>query len=149
MNSLLHIKARSVQGLAAISLAVIFLATLFVSCVSASSQSKPIAGGPCAYKQYSGEAEIVSISRKSDNSGTYEIKFSFHPQKAVREEFARDESKQWFLVMNDFSNPSEDFVKKYDVKTGKRFPCYMKVITKGTCAPVMFDFPTINRDRAQ
>lgn len=133
-----------------IILIAVFSVISSLGCVSASySSSKQIVGGPCMYKQYSGEAEIVSVGQKPDHSGAYEVKFSFHPQDKIQEEFAGDEDTQWSLVMNDFSDPLEDFVKQYGIKPGKRFPCYMKVITKGTCAPVLFDFPTINRDRAQ
>jgi hypothetical protein len=138
-----HEKSLSNQIFLTINLVAVFSVIFSLSCVSASSSSKRVVGGSCAYKQYSGEAEIISVSRKSDNSGSYEVKFSFHPRKAVREEFARDVSRQWSFVMKDFSDPREDYVKQYGMKPGKRFPCFMKVITKGTCTPVMFDFPTI------
>ena len=146
MKLLSYIKSVSEHGLVAITLVAVFSAILSVNCESASSSSKQFVGGPCTYKQYKGNAKIVSVNPKPDNPATFEIKFSFRTKKAIQEEYAQTEGRQWTLVMNDFSNPREDFVKKYDIKPGKSFPCYMKVITKGTCTPVMFDFPTINRD---
>lgn len=146
MNLLSHIKLLSRHAIVAIIPVVVFLS---VSCVSASPSSKQLVGGPCTYKLYAGKAQIVSVSQKQDNPAAFEIKFSFHPKKAIQEEYARVTGKQWSLVMNDFSDPPETFVKKYSIKPGKRFPCNMKVITKGTCSPVIFDFPTLDRDRAQ
>ena len=146
MNLLSPIKLLSRHAIVAIIPVVVLLS---VSCVSASSSSKQMVGGPCTYKQYEGKAQIVSVSQKQDNPATFEIKFSFHPKKTIQEEYARVTGKQWSLVMNDFSDPPEAFVKKYGIKPGKRFPCQMKVITKGTCSPVIFDFPTLDRDRAQ
>jgi len=149
MKLLSYIKSLSEHALVALVLAVVFPAILSVNCALASSSPKQLVGGPCTYKQYKGNAEIVSVNPKPGNPATFEIKFSFHPKKAIKEEFARNKDRQWNLVMNDFSDPREDFVKKYGIKSGKRLPCYMKVITKGTCTPVMFDFPTINRDTAE
>ena len=101
------------------------------------------------YKQYSGEAEIVSVTPRQGAPTEYEIRFSFRPHETIQEEFAQDEGKQWLIVQKDFSYPNENFLTQYGIQTGKRLPCYMKVITKGTCTPVLFDFPTISNGKAQ
>lgn len=138
-----------VIGLASMSMAMIFL-VLFFSCdLAAVSSSRPRVGGTCTYKQYSGEAEIVSVTPRQGAPAEYEIRFSFHPNETIQEKFAQDEGKQWLIVQKDFSYPHENFLTQYGIQTGKRLPCYMKVITKGTCAPVLFDFPTINNGKAQ
>jgi hypothetical protein len=144
-----HVKSFLGQCLFTIILAAIIPVVLSVNCVYASSSSKQIVGGPCTYKQYRGNAQIVSVIPGQNNSGGYEVKFLFYSKKSVKEEFAMGKDKRWLLIMNDFSDPSEDFVKKYDIQSGKRFPCIMKVITKGTCTPVMFDFPTLDRNRVR
>jgi len=130
-------------------MALILMAFLPVCCLAASSPSPQRVGGPCTYKQYSGKAEIISVTSRENFPGEYEIKFSFHPKKSVKEEFARVEGRQWSLVQKDSSYPDEKFLAQYGIKTGKRLPCLMKVITKGTCTPVLFDFPTIGNGKAQ
>lgn len=125
-------------------LILIFCLISLLACNAADPPStRPRAGGACEYKKYKGEAEIVSVIRRPDAPQEYEIKFSFHPQEIIREEFARPEGKTWTLVPKDSSRPKKDFLTQYDIKKGKRLPCYMKAITQGTCTPVLFEFPTI------
>lgn len=122
-----------------------FILVLFLSaCGLAVSASPQRVGGPCTYKQYKGDAEIVSVVQRPGSSGEFDIKFSFDPQEAIREEFARVKDRHWFLVKNDSSYPKADFLKQYGVKAGKHFPCIMNVIIRGTCTPVLFHFPTIH-----
>lgn len=136
-------------GLASVIMVLIFL-VLFFSCdLAAVSSSKQRVGGACIYRQYKGEAEIISVTQRQGIPGEYEIKFSFHPQETIQEEFARVEGRQWLIVQKDSSSPKDDFLTQYGIKTGKRLPCYLKVITKGTCTPVLFDFPTISNVKAQ
>ncbi len=134
------------SGFLILILPVMLLFSLSACAMASSSQR---VGGPCTYKQYKGDAEIVSVTPAKGTTGEYEIRFSFHPQEKIQEEFARTEGKQWLLVREDSSFPKKDFLQQYDIKTGKRFPCYMKVITRGTCTPVLFDFPTIRNGRIQ
>lgn len=135
--------------LATWGMAMIFLVSLSSCGAAASSSSSPRVGGPCAYKQYTGDAEIVSVIPRPEVPGEYEIKFAFHPRETIQEEFARVEGRQWLLVQKDSSYPRDDFLTQYGIKTGKRLPCYLKVITKGTCAPVLFEFPTIKNSKAK
>jgi hypothetical protein len=132
----------------ALCLTLIWLTIFFCRSALASSAAPTRVGGPCAYKPYQGEAEIVSVKLNPDRPGTYEIKFLFHPQDVIQEKFAGVEGRPWLLVLQDSSNPNEDFVRQYGIQTGKRFPCVMNVITKGTCTPILFDFPTLNSTRA-
>jgi hypothetical protein len=135
--------------LANLSMSLIFLVSLTSCDLAASSSSQPRVGGTCIYKQYKGDAEIVSVTQRQGVPGEYEIKFSFHPQETIQEEFARVEGRQWLIVQQDSSYPKEDFLTQYGIKVGKCLPCYLKVITKGTCTPVLFDFPTISNVKAQ
>ncbi len=122
---------------------IICLIPLFACNAADPTSTRPRVGGACEYKKYKGEAEIVSVIKKPDALQEYEIKFVFHPQEIIREEFARPEGKTWTLVRKDSSYPKNDFLTQYDIKKGKRFPCYLKAITRGTCTPVLFEFPTI------
>lgn len=129
---------------------VLILLALFFSCdLVAVSPSKQSVGGTCLYKQYKGEAEIISVTQRPDASGEYEIKFSFHPQETIQEDFANVEGKQWLIVQKDSSYPKKDFLTQYGITIGKQVPCYLKVIIKGTCTPLLFDFPTIGNGKAQ
>lgn len=104
-------------------------------------------GGPCEYKKYKGKAEIVSITQRPDASGEYEVKFSFHPEEQIQEAFAKVDGKKWSLLPDGSPHLDADFLRKYGVEAGKSFDCYMDVITKGTCTPVRFEFPTIDQAR--
>lgn len=146
MKHLINFKAFRHSGFLNLILPMMLLFFLYACAVASSS---PRVGGPCTYKQYKGDAEIVSVTPAKGTTGEYEIRFSFHPQEKIQEEFARAEGKQWLLVREDSSFPKKDFLQQYDIKTGKRFPCYMKVITRGACTPVLFDFPTIADGRTQ
>jgi hypothetical protein len=130
-------------------MALIFLVSLSSCGIAASSSSAPRVGGPCVYKQYKGEAEIVSVIPRPEVPGEYEIKFSFHPRETIQEEFARVEGRQWLLVQKDSSYPRDAFLTQYGIQAGKHLPCYLKVITKGTCTPVLFEFPTIKNSKAK
>lgn len=142
MNRLWQRLSARMAGFVTIYTAAVFLASY---CLAAPQR----VGGPCTYKQYKGRAEIISVIPRDGFPGEYEIRFSFRSQKNVQEEFARIEGRQWVLVHKDSSYPKESFLAQYGIKTGKRLPCYMKVITQGTCTPVLFDFPTIGNGKAQ
>lgn len=130
------------------SIILIAVSTLFISVLSCMledrSTSMPSMGGQCNYKKYSGKAEIISITHKSGFYEKYEIKFSFHAEEEIKEDFASTEHKKYLLLMNDSSNPGSDFVNRYEIMEGKQFDCYMKVITTGTCTPVLFEFPNFD-----
>lgn len=124
---------------------LVSLISMFSCVVKSQSGSRPPVGGQCEYKQYRGKAEIISITKRADAAEGYEIRFSFHTEEPIQEEFARVEGKEYLLLLNNSSYPGADFVGKYGIEVGKRFDCYMKVITKGTCTPILFEFPTMDR----
>ena len=122
-----------------------FLFTVLSCGVKGQSGSRPPAGGECEYKKYRGKAEIVSITKRTDAPEGYEIRFSFHAEEPVQGGFARVEGKEYLLLLSNSSYPGADFLGTYGVAVGKRFDCYLKVITKGTCTPILFEFPTLDR----
>jgi len=109
-------------------------------------------GGPCEYKQYAGKAKIMSITPKTGHAydlyfyQAYEVKFSFIPDQKISEKFARTEGKEYVLLLKNSSYPGPKFIEKYELKTGKILECNMNVITKGTCTPILFDFPSLRLD---
>jgi hypothetical protein len=127
---------------------VIFAILWAVGSVIALSQEpeKPqkAIGGPCEYKQYKGKATIVSIREKPTFDHLYEVYFSFSPDEEIEESWVKVEGRRYLLMLNNSSYPGRKFLKKYGIKLGKTFNCYLKVITKGSCTPILFEFPTIN-----
>ena len=111
---------------------------------------KPVFGGQCEYKKYSGRARIISIRKKGPNNyggpsyENYEVKFSFHTGEIIKERHGQVEGKEYLLLLDNSFYPGPRFLKKYGIEVGKYFDCYLKVITRGTCTPVLFDFPTID-----
>jgi len=105
-------------------------------------------GGECQYHQYEGRAKIVSITKKSEieksSEERYEIKFLFYPNQEIKESFAKVEGREFPLLINHNSYPGRKFLEKYDIKVGKVFDCILKVIRKGTCTPILFEFPFIS-----
>ena len=112
---------------------------------------KHVVGGPCEYKAYRGHAKIVSILEKKlplkvdePSNVVYDVKFSFTPHEEIKERWVQVEGKVYLLLLSNSSYPGPGFLKKYGIEPDKCFECYLKVITRGTCTPVLFDFPTID-----
>ena len=133
-------------------LIVLLLVPIRTLCSYGEGEVSPerIVGGPCEYKLYPGHAKITSISEILQPSGSsekkYEVKFKFSPAQEVNESFARTEGKEFLFLLKDQSYPGQVFLNKYGIKVGAILDCIMKVIVRGTCTPIMFDFPTIGRD---
>lgn len=110
-----------------------------------------VVGGPCEYKEYDGQARIVSMEKieiTDHPSGrrrkVYDVRFCFYPEQEIKETFARVEGREYRLSLKNSKRPGPEFLRKYGVEVGKVFPCRLKVITRGTCTPTIFDFPTID-----
>ena len=130
---------------------VIELLIVFFICVSiAYAAGEPLVGGQCEYKQYEGQAKIISIipqkQKKNYSHELYEVKFSFTSDPQIKEELARTKGKKFVLLLNNSTYPGPKFLEKYDIRVGKVFECYLKVIVRGTCTPRLFVFPTIKLD---
>ena len=126
---------------------IVLFTFAFSVCLEDKASAERIVGGECQYKQYQGCAEIVSITpigRPADySSNKYEVKFRFTPDQKIEEPFAQAEGKEFLLLLNHNYYPGLDFLEKYDIKVGKFLDCTLKVIVRGTCTPMLFDFPFI------
>jgi len=111
---------------------------------------KRLVGGQCEYKKYEGGAQITSITRivgsVADPNERDQVKFKFIPYGRVEETFAQIEGREFSLTLINSSYPGRRFLEKYGIEVGKVFDCYLKVITKGTCTPIFFEFPSIKLD---
>ena len=107
-------------------------------------------GGECNYRLYPGHAKIVSIKKitgtENPEGVSFEIRFTFHSDRTINEVFARTESKT-FLLLHGNSYPDDAFVRQHDIAVDHVYPCIMKVIIHGTCTPVLFEFPDMEKHR--
>jgi hypothetical protein len=107
--------------------------------------AQPLVGGPCEYKPYRGAAEVVSVTKigSAENrwQDEYEVKCSFHPQEPIEEPFAQTAAREFRLLVDNGANPIRRFIEQYDIKVGERIPSVLRVIVRGTCTPVLFEYP--------
>jgi hypothetical protein len=122
-----------------------------VSITEADQPASPKMGGPCEYKAYKGKARIVSVHKKDlpprrrdPAYQGYEVTFSFHPEERIEESYVHVEGKTYTLLLNNSWYPGPKFIQKYAIEVGKCFEAYLKVITRGSCTPIIFDFPGID-----
>jgi hypothetical protein len=107
----------------------------------------PVLGGPCEYKIYEGRAEIMAIRpvrSPGDPRTTFEVTYSFQPEAPITEPFAQTEGRTFLLTMKNGTFPDQRFLKKYRIEPGRVFDCALKVITRGTCTPTLFEFSGID-----
>jgi len=120
-----------------------------LGCAGNGMSGERIVGGQCEYKHYKGTARITSIKAATavgDAKQRYEVKFAFVPEGEIAESFAKTEGKEFLLTLKNSTLPGPGFLKKYGIETGRVFDCFLKVIVRGTCTPVLFEFPGIALD---
>jgi hypothetical protein len=129
---------------------LIFFLIIFLVNANIGMTGERLVGGQCEYNEYKGTAKITSITKAAGSSGEpkerYEVKFSFATDQEIKEPFVRTERKEFDLILKNSSLPSMDFLIKYGVEVGRNFNCLLKAITKGTCTPMLFEFPDIKLD---
>lgn len=110
-----------------------------------------MSGGPCEYKTYSGHAEILSVRLKELPKGypgpphdSYEVRFLFFPDHHIEEPSTQVEGKPQFLTPTNSRYPGPRFIKKYGIAEGQTFDCRLKVVTRGACTLMVFEFPAID-----
>ena len=113
--------------------------------------ARGIRGGPCEYKIYKGSARVISVCKKETpkryggpSYESYDVRFCFFPGEEIKEPHLKFEGKEYPLMLTNSWHPGPKFLKKYGIEQDKRFECHLKVIIRGTCTPVIFDFPSIN-----
>lgn len=116
------------------------------ACSLERADSQPVFGGQCDYKEYKGYAKVTSIARaygENIPNGTYEVRFLFYTDQEIKEQYAQVKNKEFLLEVNNFSYHNSRFLEDNEIKVGKILDCNLKVIVKGTCTPVIFEFPSI------
>lgn len=141
------------MALAAAALA----ATAFAARADADDEQGRKVGGACRYVEHPGTCSIASVERTPDSiaqaalSGGpgYEglaVGFTYTGAPAGNDPLLRQalERRHELRLMNSWY-PGPRFLKRYGIAAGKSFACTLKVIAQGTCTPVLFDFPAIDR----
>jgi hypothetical protein len=108
----------------------------------------PLVGGPCEYRSYPGQAEIVSVAPMeapaAPAGGRFDVKFRFISDGPVEEPLGKSAIERTFSLLPDRESPPDGaFMERFDIRPGKRYSCTLKVITRGTCTPILFDFPSL------
>jgi hypothetical protein len=114
-------------------------------------------GGCCSYTPYDGVARITRIV-KTDASREqasivggpgyegYEIWFRFIPNEGddIKERESGIFQREHILTLRNSWYPGPRFLEKYSLMVGNDYPCTLNIIKTGACAPVVFDFQTID-----
>ncbi len=108
----------------------------------------PRVGGTCEYRSYPGKAEIVSVAPMeapaATAGGRFDVKFRFIPDQTVEESLGRKALERTYTLLPDRETPPDRaFIEQFDIRPGKRYSSTLKVITRGTCTPILFDFPSL------
>jgi hypothetical protein len=119
-----------------------------IGCCMANSgtQQESMVGGSCEYRSYPGQAEIVSVAPMEAATAAagsrYDVKFRFIPDGPVEESLGKAALERTFSLLPDREMPPDRaYIEKFDIRPGTRIGCTLKVITRGTCTPILFDFP--------
>lgn len=122
---------------------------IFTPWSGATAETPQLVGGQCDYKRYRGTAEIVLVARIGQGQESYqdehEVKFVFHPQEAIKEPFAQVRGREFPLLMDSGTRPTGIFLEQHGIRVGVYLECDLKVIIRGSCTPVMFEFPWTGR----
>lgn len=114
-------------------------------------------GGACRYVEHPGTCTVDSIERTADsiaqaslNGGPgYEglrVIFSYAGADPGDDPLVRRAlNDRHELRLPNSWYPGPRFLARYSIATGKSFACTLSVIAQGTCTPLTFDFPAVDR----
>ncbi|EFL53245.1 conserved hypothetical protein [Solidesulfovibrio fructosivorans JJ]] len=112
-------------------------------------------GGPCTYADFPGKAVIVAVTPQPKTPVTgggiptpypgFDITYTFTPDTPIAGEPLYTPGRTHTLTLVNGMAPGSRFLQKYGITAGKVFPCRLRIIRQGTCTPVLYDFPGIDR----
>lgn len=129
---------------------------LLIAAVMSGACSKPVGpriGGPCTYKDIPGTATIVSVeaapSDEYNCANAVKVTFDFVPNDPAA--IAGYRFPTWKDTGNSFTisggmNPPKNWAMEQGLTAGSEHACVRSEITGGTCTPVGFSFPEINKE---
>jgi hypothetical protein len=113
-------------------------------------------GGPCTYTSYEGRAEIVRITQtrasmaqsKVVGGAGYEgceVWFRFVPKLDTHDSRVGSLiGREHLFTLHNGWYVGPRYLEKYGIQPGREYPCILKLIEKGACSPVVFEFETID-----
>jgi len=105
-------------------------------------------GGSCEYHRYEGRAEVISLRKIADPQNQagekHEVRFRFIPDEEIKEAFVQVKDREFLLEINQSPHLSSNFIEQHTIQIGSVFDGYLQVIVKGTCTPVIFEFPSLS-----
>lgn len=109
-------------------------------------------GGDCEYRNIPGKAVIFSITDAPDISFNCPnepkvIKFNFRPDNLEDIDnylFPNWTDSNKLITIHNGMNPSNYWVIRNRIDIDDEFICFRNEILKGTCTPVIFDFPDLD-----
>jgi hypothetical protein len=134
---------------------IIFLLILLISVITACAVKdvkKFLVGGPCDYEEIEGTAVITSIvDAQSDDYNCHKrpvkVSFVFTPDDSSAKGkylFPNVSDSRQNIRLSGGLNPPKDFMKVKGIIVGTSHKCVRKEIIKGTCTPVLYEFPEID-----
>jgi hypothetical protein len=117
-----------------------------IGCCMANSgtQQESMVGGSCEYRPYPGQAEILSVAPIEAAGERFDVQFRFVPDQPVEEPLGRTALQRTFTLLPEREMPPDRaYIEEFDIRPGTRIGCTLKVITRGTCTPILFDFPSL------
>jgi len=111
------------------------------------ARDAPIVGGPCEYRNYEGTARIASIKKVAErgdpSEDKFEIRFVFLPKEKIKESFAQVGGREFVLQIHNMSYFGPRFIEENRIQVEVTIDCILKVIIRGTCTPILFEFPSL------
>jgi len=103
-------------------------------------------GGPCEYEDTPGMATIVSVESAPTNAlnctnNPVEVIFDFQPDEPARVNLA---ATGHTFTIGEGVNPPLSWVQAEGLTPGTQHACIRRDITKGTCTPVLYQFPDVD-----
>ncbi len=134
------------------------LTVLLLTLIVSLSGCNEFFGGPCSYTHYQGKATITSILLLENDSHIttnkwnerYEVlyRFQLNEGEIIKEDqmnlYDNIKNKELPFTLTNSWYPNKNYLEKYGIQEGAIFNCTLKLITKGTCSPIIIDFQEIN-----
>ena len=108
-------------------------------------------GGPCTYADHPGTATILAVTPaapgKDASAPPYPgmtVTYAFKAAGSLPPQGIHLAGKVPTLTLVNGWAPGRRFLEKYGIRPGAALPCVLRVITSGTCTPLLFAFPGID-----
>lgn len=129
--------------------ALLAVALLAILAAAACAERSVMVGGPCDYEDTPGKALVTAVGAPDPDEANCinqprVVLFDFVPDKPVKSwRFPNWGLKGQRLQVAGGFNPSAKWLRGQGIKVGTELTCIRREIVKGTCTPVVWDFPEL------